>query len=57
MSTKFDAWITELEEDVIQGEYGYECGEFTVFPELWRNAYDLGMTPLQAWQRTLGEIK
>lgn len=50
---KFDAWIRELDEEVIQGEFGYERGEFSVFPEHWRPLFDEGLTPLQAWQRAL----
>ena len=49
----FDAWIRNLDEGVIQGEHGYERGEFTVFPELWRPLYAEGLTPAQAWQRAL----
>ena len=50
---RFDEWIRELEEDVVQGEYGYEPGEFTVYPASWRHLYDEGLTPLQAWTRAL----
>jgi hypothetical protein len=49
----FDEWMRELNEDVIQGEYGYEEGEFTAYPELWRPLYDAGLTPLQAFKRAL----
>ena len=28
----FDEWIRQLKEDVICGDYGYEDGEFDVFP-------------------------
>lgn len=33
---KFDRWIQVLREDVIEGEFGYEPGEFTVYREGWR---------------------
>jgi hypothetical protein len=51
--TQFEKWIEELDEDVIQGEFGYECGEFTVYSSHWRPLYDEGLTPRQAWQRAL----
>lgn len=50
---KYDAWLRELEEDVIQDEYGYEPGEFTVYTSHWRPLYDEGLTPQQAWRRAL----
>jgi hypothetical protein len=53
MTNAFEAWIRTLDEDVIQGEFGYERGEYDVFPELWRPLYDEGLTPMQAWQRAL----
>lgn len=53
MSKRFDEWIRALDEDVIQGEYGYEEGEFAVYPELWRSMYRQGLTPAQAFQRAL----
>ena len=49
----FDEWIRELDEDVIQGEYGYERGEFSVFPEMWRSMFDKGLTPAAAFKRAL----
>jgi hypothetical protein len=49
----FDAWIAELEEDVIQGEFGYEPGEFTVYPEHWRPSFRAGRTPREAFRRAL----
>jgi hypothetical protein len=54
---RFDTWITELREDVIEGEFGYESGEFSVTPALWRPLYDEGLTPLQAFQRALDAHK
>ena len=50
----FDDWINELREDVVQGEYGYEEGEFSVYPDLWRPLFDEGLTPKQAFCRALG---
>jgi hypothetical protein len=49
----FDDWIIQLDEDVIQGEYGFEDGEFTVYPEHWRGMFDEGLTPRQAYKRAL----
>jgi hypothetical protein len=49
----FDDWCHELDEKVIQAEFGYERGEFTVYPALWRSLYDEGLTPREAWQRAL----
>lgn len=49
----FRAWLEELEEDVIQDEYGYEPGEFTVIPEDWYPLFCEALTPQQAWQRAL----
>lgn len=49
----FSAWIRALDEDVIQGEYGYEPGEFTVYPDGWRHMWREGLTPQQAFQRAL----
>jgi hypothetical protein len=51
--TPFDAWLHELEFDVIIGEYGYEEGEFSVFPSGWKHMWEEGLTPLQAWKRAL----
>ena len=53
LSDKFDEWIRILDEDVIQGEFGYEPGEFTVYTSHWRELYDQGLTPHAAWQRAL----
>jgi transposase-like protein len=50
---KFRAWIRELDEDVIQGEYGYEQGEFTVYAEHWHDHYLQGLTPAQSFKRAL----
>lgn len=49
----FHDWLCNLEEDVIQGEYGYEPGEFTVYSTHWRELYDEGLTPLEAFKRAL----
>lgn len=53
MSRKFDAWIDELREQVIEGDYGYEPGEFTVYPSEWSPLYEEGLTPAQAFRRAL----
>lgn len=50
---KFRRWLQVLECDVIQGEFGYEPGEFTVYPEHWHPLFKDGLTPAQAWQRAL----
>lgn len=50
---EYDAWLHELEEDVIQGEYGYERGEFTVYSTHWAELYLRGLTPAEAWRRAL----
>jgi hypothetical protein len=53
MGMKFDKWIDELRESVIEGEYGYEPGEFTVYPQEWRPMFYEGLTPQQAFKRAL----
>lgn len=53
----FDKWIEQLDEDVIQADYGYERGEFTVYPEHWRHMFDEGLTPAQAFRRALDAHK
>lgn len=50
---KFRHWIATLTTGVIEGEFGYEEGEFSVYPDLWRPLFDEGLTPAQAWQRAL----
>lgn len=49
----FDDWLITLEEVVIEQDYGYEPGEFTVFPEHWRPMWAEGLTPADAFQRAL----
>lgn len=49
----FDEWLTTLDETVIQGDYGYEDGEFTVYPEAWEPMWREGLTPAAAFQRAL----
>lgn len=49
----FRMWLDVLDEDVIQGEYGYERGEFTVYPILWRPLYMEGLSPSAAFKRAL----
>jgi hypothetical protein len=46
-------WLDELETKVIQDEFGYEPGEFTVYTTHWSPLYEEGLTPRQAWQRAL----
>lgn len=53
----FRDWIAKLDEDVIQGEFGFEEGEFEVFPDDWRPLYDEGLTPREAYQRALDAAK
>lgn len=53
MGVKFDDWIEDLESRVIQGEYGYEEGEFTVYPDHWRPLFEEGLSPDQAFRRAL----
>lgn len=53
LSESFREWLRALEEDVIQGEFGYERGEFTVYWSHWKPLYDEGLTARQAWQRAL----
>jgi hypothetical protein len=53
MEAKYREWLRQLDEDVIQGEFGYEPGEFTVYSSHWREPYDQGLTPRAAWQRAL----
>ena len=52
-SKKFREWIRTLDEDVIQGEFGYESGEFTVYTTHWYPLFKEGLTPREAWQRAL----
>lgn len=53
----YRAWLDVLNEDVIQGEFGYEEGEFTAFPSLWHHLYAEGLSPRAAWQRALDAHK
>lgn len=52
-TTAYAAWLLALEEDVIQGEFGYEPGEFTVYTTHWAPLYEEGLTPRAAWRRAL----
>lgn len=51
--TAFDDWIEELDVGVIQDEYGYERGEFAVYPEHWRPMWREGLSPSAAFKRAL----
>lgn len=53
MDDKFSAWLDTLRDNVIEDEFGYEPGEFTVYSTHWRPLFDEGLTPRQAWQRAL----
>lgn len=46
-------WLRELEDEIIVGEFGYEPGEFTVYPEAWAGLFAEGLAPRAAWQRAL----
>ncbi len=46
---RYEMWLRDLDEGVIQGEYGYEDGEFSVFPSHWLKLYSDGHTPEEAW--------
>lgn len=53
MTDGFDRWLEKLREEVVQKEYGYgECGDATR-PDFWRPLYDEGLSPSQAFRRTL----
>lgn len=52
--TPFENWLANLEVDVIEGEYGYERGEFTIYSSHWRELFDQGLTPRDAWVKALG---
>lgn len=52
-SEAYLAWLRDLEERVIQGEHGYEPGEFGVYPESWAQMYEDGLTPDAAWRRAM----
>jgi hypothetical protein len=53
VDAEFEQWISALEEDVIQGEYGYEPGEFNVTPMNWFSLFAEGLSPLDAFKRAL----
>lgn len=52
-SRQFREWILELDDKVIQGEFGYEPGEFSIYTEHWYPLFREGLTPRQAWQTAL----
>ena len=54
--TNFFEWIRELDEDVIQGENGFQKGEFDISLDLWAPLYREGLTPLEAWQKAIKYI-
>lgn len=49
----FDRWIDDLRTVTIE-DYGYEEGEFSIFPDMWRPLFDEGLTPQAAFKRALG---
>lgn len=49
----FGRWIEELNTSVIEAEYGYEPGEFSVSPSDWEHLYREGLSPLDAFKRAL----
>ena len=51
--TTFDDWIDVLREDVIEGDFGYEPGEFTVYADQWCPMFAQGLSPQDAFQRAL----
>jgi hypothetical protein len=53
---EFEAWIDTLREDVIQEEYGYEPGEFDVFPGMWKPLFLEGLEPSEAFKRALDDF-
>lgn len=52
----FELWLDTLRIEVIQDEYGYEPGEFTVYPTLWRPLFEEGLTAKQAFDRALASF-
>ena len=53
---EFYEWMRMLNEDVIQREFGYEDGEFTAYPSMWRYAFNKGMTPRQVFIDALAAV-
>ncbi len=49
----YRSWLDQLDQDVIQNEYGYEPGEFTVYADHWVALYEEGLTPAAAFKRAL----
>ena len=50
---RYEEWLHSLDEDVIQADFGYEPGEFTVYPAAWESLFREGLSPAEAWQRAL----
>lgn len=50
---RYAEWLDTLREKVIEEEFGYEPGEFTVYAESWSSLYAEGLSPRDAWQRAL----
>ncbi|MCP4900100.1 MAG: hypothetical protein GY906_24280 [bacterium] len=53
----YDGWLRVLKEEVIEGDFGYEPGEFTVYHDAWWPLYLEGLNPEAAWQRALNAHK
>ena len=52
-SLSFEEWLEELKTTVIEGEFGYEPGEFSVFADGWFPLWEAGMSPSEAFQSEL----
>lgn len=49
----YQRWLDTLNDDVVQTEFGYEPGEFTVYSSHWVELYELGLSPNEAFQHAL----
>lgn len=54
---EYDEWLQILRKGVIEDEFGYEPGEFSVYPDAWWPLFKEGLTPRAAWQRALDAHK
>ena len=50
-SDEYLAWLDDLRGRVIEEDNGFEPGELTVYPALWVQQYEDGLTPDAAWRR------
>lgn len=53
LDEQYRKWLDVLEHEVIEDEFGYEPGEFTVYSGAWEELYKEGLSPREAWQRAL----